>query len=137
MNVEVFALCREVKLVENSVDIIGIFNRAWSSTIPTRINNGSIAVRLNFTPERDSAGIHTINISVKDDHGNTVEALSDSIKVDYDGHLGFVMDLAYELKNIGLPKFGEYTFNLSVDDKNACFIPLCLLTEKENRPPST
>ena len=130
MNVEVFALCSSIKQAENSVDIIGIFNRLSSSAVPTGINDCSIALRINFTPDKDSAGVHKINISLKDDRGNTVEALSDSITVDYEEYSGLVLDLSYELTKIGLPRFGEYTFNLSVDDKHTCSIPLHLIPSK-------
>lgn len=126
MNVEAFVLCRETKQVINSVDIIGIFNLINSPTIPFQINNRKIVLRLNFSNGKDDAGIHTINISLKDKSGNILKALSDSISVDFDGHPGYVMDLVYELTQIELPKHGDYTFNLSVDDKQVGFIPLCL-----------
>src|SRR5690348_13577815 len=113
MNVEVFALCREAKLANNCFDVTGIFNRLWSERTPAVINNSSVALRLCFRPDEDKEGIRNIAITIVDVDGKEMNAIRDKMILEYDDYPGFTADLCYVMKGVGLPKFGEYAFNLS------------------------
>jgi hypothetical protein len=117
MNVEVFALCRKYVQRQNSVDVLGMFIGIWGRTEPYRINGDVIAVRLNFVPEEDVEGDRKLTIVLRDDREYVVETTVDTIEVKYDGYPMLMHDRGYELRDIILPTFGNYSFHLYVDGK--------------------
>jgi hypothetical protein len=127
MNIEVFTLCRRHIRRQNSVDVLGAFTGVWSRTAPYSINGDVIAVRLNFIPEEDVEGDRKLTIVLRDQREYVVETTADTIEVEYDGYPLLTHDRGYELRNIILPAFGNYSFHLYVDGKQVSVTRLTFL----------
>ena len=127
MNVEVFTLCHKYMQRQNSVDVLGMFTGIWSRTAPYRINGDVIAVRLNFLPGEDVEGDRKLTIVLRDDREYVVETNVDTIDVKYDGYPMLTHDRGYEIKNIFLPNFRNYSFHLYVDGNQFSVTRLALL----------
>jgi hypothetical protein len=127
MKVEHFVLCDEAKNINGRLYPTGIFNRLLSGSVPAIINNKSVALRLSFIPNEDLEGIRNIIISILDADGKTIDTLEDVFIVKYDGYSSITADLSYEMKGVGLTKFGDYIFNLSVNNEHLSSILLSLI----------
>ena len=127
MKVEHFVLCDEAKNIKGVFYPTGIFNQLLSAVVPAVINNKSVALRLSFTPNEDLEGIRNIVISILDADGKIIDAMNDVFIVKYDGYPGVTADLCYEMKGVGLTKFGDYIFHLSINNEHLSSISLSLI----------
>ncbi len=126
MYVEIFSLCDAATSDGGKLNVLGAFDTIWAANVPAVHLQCAIALRIRFVSiER---GQHRISVNFVDVDGkHVVPSANGVINVNFpDGHRSGSANLVLNLQMLKIEKYGEYSIDLSVDEKNEASLPLFL-----------
>ncbi len=125
MRVEIFTLCDAATVdAGGKLNILGSFDRLSAREAPVIHPQCSLAMKLRF--ERVEEGRKRIRIAFIDSDGATVmPSLEATADVQFRGEdATATVSLALNIHQLRLPRFGEYSIDLAVDDRQEASSPL-------------
>src|SRR5438477_3910099 len=125
MKVEIFTLCDAATVdAGGKLNILGSFDRLNAKQVPVTHPQCSVAIKLRF--ERVEEGKKRLRIAFVDTDGASVMPTLDAeIEVRFPGNDSTsTVSLALNIQQLKLPRFGEYSIDLAVDDRHEASIPL-------------
>jgi hypothetical protein len=125
MKVEIFTLCDAATTdAGGKLNILGSFDRLGAKEAPVTHPQCALAIKLRF--ERLEEGPKRIRISFVDSDGASVmPTLDTNTRVQFpSGESTMTACLVLVLQQLKLPRFGEYSIDLAVDDRHEASIPL-------------
>jgi hypothetical protein len=125
MKVEIFTLCDAATVdAGGKLNILGSFDRLNAKQVPVIHPQCSLAIKLRF--ERVEEGKKRLRISFVDSDGAAVmPTLDATTEVRFQGNDSTsTVSLALNIQQLKLPRFGEYSIDLAVDDRHESSIPL-------------
>lgn len=125
MKVEIFTLCDAATVdAAGKLNILGSFDRLNAREAPAMHPQCALAIKLRF--ERVEEGPKRIRIAFVDADGAAVmPALDATTEVRFRADdPTFTVPLALVIQQLRLPRFGEYSIDLAVDDRHETSIPL-------------
>jgi hypothetical protein len=125
MKVEIFTLCDAATVdAGGKLNILGSFDRLNANQVPVTHPQCSLAIKLRF--ERIEEGKKRLRIAFIDSDGAAVmPTLDASTEVRFQGNDSTsTISLALNIQQLKLPRFGEYSIDLAVDDRHESSIPL-------------
>ena len=125
MKVEIFTLCDAATVdAGGKLNILGSFDRLNAKEVPVIHPQCSLAIKLRF--ERLEEGKKRFRISFVDSDGAAVmPTLDATTEVRFQGNDSTsTVSLALNIQQLKLPRFGEYSIDLAVDDRHESSIPL-------------
>ena len=125
MKVEIFTLCDAATVdAGGKLNILGSFDRLSAKQVPVTHPQCSLAMKLRF--ERVEEGRKRIRIAFIDSDGATVmPSLEATTDVQFRGEdATATVSLALNIHQLRLPRFGEYSIDLAVDDRQEASSPL-------------
>jgi hypothetical protein len=125
MKVEIFTLCDAATVdAAGKLNILGSFDRLNAKQVPATHPQCALAIKLRF--ERIEAGLKRLRIAFVDSDGAAVmPALDATTEVQFRGDDSTVtVPLALVIQQLRLPRFGEYSIDLAVDERHEASIPL-------------
>lgn len=132
MKVEVFTLCDAATDQFGKLNILGSFDLLCGAHEPMVHPSCTIALRIRFSKVEE--GIHKLRITLTDDDGQTVvPAMNGSFEIMMAPEaVSFAQNLIFNLQSLEFPRFGDYSFNLFLDEKLIDSLPLYLRPSKRN-----
>ena len=126
MTIELFCVCDAATESGGKLNILGAFDRIWSSEAPVQITQCAVVARVRFA--RGEAGTHQLRITLSDDDGVlVVPSLDSKIELRFgEGELTMPMNLVVLLPQLKLPRFGDYTVDLALDANHMESLPLAV-----------
>jgi len=125
MKVEIFTLCDAATVdAGGKLNILGSFDRLNAKQVPVIHPQCSLAIKLRF--ERIEEGKKRLRIAFVDSDGAAVmPTLDAATEVRFQGNDSTsTVSLALNIQQLKLPRFGEYSIDLAVDDRHESSIPL-------------
>ena len=125
MKVEIFTLCDAATVdAGGKLNILGSFDRLNAKQVPVIHPQCSLAIKLRF--ERVEEGKKRLRIAFVDSDGAAVmPTLDAATEVRFQGNDSTsTVSLALNIQQLKLPRFGEYSIDLAVDDRHESSIPL-------------
>ena len=125
MKVEMFTLCDAATVdAGGKLNILGSFDRLNAKQVPVIHPQCSLAIKLRF--ERIEEGKKRLRIAFVDSDGAAVmPTLDATTEVRFQGNDSTsTVSLALNIQQLKLPRFGEYSIDLAVDDRHESSIPL-------------
>jgi DUF971 family protein len=125
MKVEIFTLCDAATVdAGGKLNILGSFDRLNAKQVPVIHPQCSLAIKLRF--ERVEEGKKRLRIAFVDSDGAAVmPTLDATTEVRFQGNDSTsTVSLALNIQQLKLPRFGEYSIDLAVDDRHESSIPL-------------
>jgi hypothetical protein len=125
MKVEIFTLCDAATTdAAGKLNILGSFDRLNAREAPVTHPQCALAIKLRF--ERLEEGQKRIRIAFVDSDGASVmPTLDASTQVQFQpSDSSATTSLVLVIQQLRLPKFGEYSIDLAVDDRHEASIPL-------------
>ena len=125
MKVEMFTLCDAATVdAGGKLNILGSFDRLNAKQVPAIHPQCSLAIKLRF--ERVEEGKKRLRIAFVDSDGAAVmPTLDATTEVRFQGNDSTsTVSLALNIQQLKLPRFGEYSIDLAVDDRHESSIPL-------------
>jgi DUF971 family protein len=125
MKVEIFTLCDAATVdAGGKLNILGSFDRLSAGQVPVTHPQCSLAIKLRF--ERVEEGQKRLRIAFVDSDGVAVMPTIDAAtEVRFLGDDSTsTVSLALNIQQLKLPRFGEYSIDLAVDDRHEASIPL-------------
>jgi hypothetical protein len=125
MKVEIFTLCDAATVdAGGKLNILGSFDRLNAKQVPVIHPQCSLAIKLRF--ERIEEGKKRLRIAFVDSDGAAVmPTLDATTEVRFQGNDSTsTVSLALNIQQLKLPRFGEYSIDLAVDDRHESSIPL-------------
>ena len=125
MKVEIFTLCDAATVdAGGKLNILGSFDRLNAKQVPVIHPQCSLAIKLRF--ERIEEGKKRLRISFVDSDGAAVmPTLDATTEVRFQGNDSTsTVSLALNIQQLKLPRSGEYSIDLAVDDRHESSIPL-------------
>jgi hypothetical protein len=125
MRVEIFTLCDAATLdTGGKLNILGSFDRLYAREEPVIHPQCSLAMKLRF--ERVEEGRKRIRIAFIDSDGAPVmQPMEASTDVQFrGGEATATALLALNIHQLRVPRFGEYSIDLAVEDRQEASIPL-------------
>jgi DUF971 family protein len=125
MKVEIFTLCDAATVdAGGKLNILGSFDRLNAKQVPVTHPQCSLAIKLRF--ERVEGGQKRLRIAFVD--SDSVAAM---LTIDAAAEVRFLgndststVSLPLNIQQLKLPRFGEYSIELTVDDRHEASIPL-------------
>jgi len=125
MKVEIFTLCDAATTdAAGKLNILGSFDRLNAKEAPVTHPQCALALKLRFEPLEQ--GQKRIRIAFVDSDGASVmPTLDATTQVQFrPGDSSVTTSLVLVIQQLKLPKFGEYSIDLAVDDRQEASIPL-------------
>jgi hypothetical protein len=125
MRVEIFTLCDAATVdASGKLNILGSFDRLYARETPVIHPQCSLAMKLRF--ERVEEGRKRIRIAFIDSDGAPVmNPLEAAAEIRFGGEdATATASLALNIHQLRLPRFGEYSIDLAVDDRQEASSPL-------------
>ena len=130
MKVEIFTLCDAATDQFGKLNVLGSFDLLCSSVEPFAHPSCTIALRIRFSKIEE--GNHTLRITLTDDDGQAiVPSMNGSFEIYMAPEaVSYAQNLIFNLQSLEFPKFGDYSFNLYLDEKLIDSLPLYLRPTK-------
>ncbi len=125
MRVEIFTLCDAATTdAAGKLNILGSFDRLNAREAPVTHPQCALAIKLRF--ERLEEGQKRIRIAFVDSDGASVmPTLDATTQVQFrPDDSSATASLVLVIQQLKLPRFGEYSIDLAVDDRHEASIPL-------------
>jgi hypothetical protein len=125
MRVEIFTLCDAATVdAAGKLNILGSFDRLNAREVPAVHPQCALAIKLRFEPVEE--GQKRIRIAFIDaDGADVMPTLDATAEVRFRPEDPTVtVPLALSIQQLRLPRFGEYSIDLAVDDRHEKSIPL-------------
>lgn len=111
---------------EGKLNVMGIFNFIHVSSVPARHTSMNLVMRLQAHPAEYGSS-QRVRVSFADADGNRVFNLEGDIAVGTDPHRLGYFDQIIGLNNLPLPKLGDYSFDILVNEQHEFSVPLKVL----------
>lgn len=124
MNIEAFMLCDAATDSNGKLNVLGAFDTLFAKEVPVQHPFCSIALRARFSKFEE--GNHKVKIEFIDEDGRPAMPPIDgnlNVKI-ADPLFSSVVNLIFNLQRIKFDKFGEFSINLGIDDKQVAQLPL-------------
>src|SRR4029077_13854599 len=125
MKVEIFTLCDAATTdAAGKLNILGSFDRLNAREAPVTHPQCALAIKLRF--ERVEEGSKRIRIAFVDLDGKSIMPTLDAttqVKFGLNDSTS-TASLVLVIQQLKLPRFGEYSIDLAVDDRHEASIPL-------------
>src|SRR5438445_6330503 len=125
MKVEIFTLC-DAATVDSAgkLNILGSFDRLNAKEVPVTHPQCALAIKLRF--ERVEEGQKRLRIAFVDSDGASVmQTIDAAAEVRFQSNDSTsTVSFALGIQQLKLPRFGEYSIDLAVDDRHEASIPL-------------
>jgi Family of unknown function (DUF6941) len=125
MKVEIFTLCDAATTdAAGKLNILGSFDRLNAKEAPVTHAQCALAIKLRF--ERLEEGPKRIRIAFVDSDGASVMPTVDTTtQVQFQaGDSSATASIVLNIQQLKLPRFGEYSIDLAVDDRHEASVPL-------------
>ncbi|MBM3875832.1 MAG: hypothetical protein FJ386_03820 [Verrucomicrobia bacterium] len=124
MEVQVAALCDFAADYGGKLCVVGVFDTVVAPSFPIKRAHCYIALRILFRD--DDRGRHLLKFSLIDEDGcNLLPKLGGEMNVALPDHLFFLStNVCLNLQGIEFKRPGQYSIDISVDDKMIARIPL-------------
>ena len=125
MKVEIFTLCDAATTdAAGKLNILGSFDRLNAKEAPVTHAQCALAIKLRF--ERLEEGQKRIRIAFVDSDGASVMPTVDTTtQVQFQAaDSSATASIVLNIQQLKLPKFGEYSIDLAVDDRHEASVPL-------------
>jgi hypothetical protein len=125
MKVEIFTLCDAATTdAVGKLNILGSFDRLGAKQAPVTHPQCALAIKLRF--ERLEEGQKRIRVAFVDSDGASIMPTLDATTQVRFGPADSTStaSLVLVLQQLKLPRFGEYSIDLAVDDRHEASIPL-------------
>ena len=124
MNVELFALCDAAADYNGKLSLLGAFDAIWARTAPAVHPQCAVALRMRFSKVEE--GEHKVRINIVDADGKSVvKPFETSANIRYQENVtSIAANMILNLHGIKFPVFGDYSVDLTVDDKHEASLPL-------------
>jgi hypothetical protein len=125
MKVEIFTLCDAATTdAAGKLNILGSFDRLNAKEAPVTHAQCALAIKLRF--ERLEEGQKRIRIAFVDSDGASVmPTVETTTQVQFQGaDSSATASIVLNIQQLKLPKFGEYSIDLAVDDRHEASVPL-------------
>ncbi len=125
MNVEVIVLCDAATEYQGKLNILGTFDAIWARNIPVVHPLCAVALRLRFSKTEE--GQHNVRINIIDGDGTSVvKPIETSVNVQFNESVltSLAVNMILNVQGITFPNYGEYSIDLSVDDRHEASLPL-------------
>ncbi len=124
MNVELFSLCDAATDTAGKLNILGAFDSIVVGALPAVHPQCAIALRLRFM--RAEEGDHAVRISLIDADGHSVVPdLDAKMTIKFGGaETSVAANLIMNLQRLQFKKAGEYSIELTVDNRNEKSLPI-------------
>jgi Family of unknown function (DUF6941) len=125
MKVEIFTLCDAATTdAGGKLNILGSFDRLNAKEAPVTHPQCALAIKVRY--ERLEEGQKRVRISFVDSDGKAImPTLDTATQVQFPpGESSITSCLVLVLQQLKLPRFGEYSIDLAVDDRHEASIPL-------------
>ena len=125
MKVEIFTLCDAATVdAGGKLNILGSFDRLNAKEAPVTHAQCALAIKLRF--ERLEEGPKRIRIAFVDSDGASVMPTVDTTtQVQFQAaDSSATASIVLNIQQLKLPKFGEYSIDLAVDDRHEASVPL-------------
>ena len=132
MQIETFVLCDAATDYFGKLNVLGAFDTIWSPNVPAVYPQCSLALRIRFSAiER---GEHKVKVNFVDADGSHLIPAADGIlNVNFsDQQRTGAANLILNIQGLKLPKYGEYSIDLAVDDRALGSLPLYLRQPEKN-----
>ena len=125
MKVEIFTLCDAATTdAAGKLNILGSFDRLNAKDAPVTHAQCALAIKLRF--ERLEEGQKRIRIAFVDSDGASVmPTVETTTQVQFQAaDSSATASIVLNIQQLKLPKFGEYSIDLAVDDRHEASVPL-------------
>jgi hypothetical protein len=125
MRVEIFTLCDAATIdAANKLNILGSFDRLNAKQEPVTHSQCTLVIKLRF--ERQEQGERRVRITFLDSKGASVmPTLEATIQVKFQtDDSSAAVSLILMIRELKLPRYGDYSINLALDDRPEASIPL-------------
>jgi len=124
MNIELFALCDAAADYNGKLSILGAFDAIWARTAPAVHPQCAVALRMRFSKVEE--GDHKVKINIVDADGKSVvKPFETSANIRYQENVtSIAANMILNLHGIKFPVFGDYSVDLTVNDKHEASLPL-------------
>ena len=125
MKVEIFTLCDAATAdAAGKLNILGSFDRLNAKEAPVTHAQCALAIKLRF--ERLEEGQKRIRIAFVDSDGASVmPTVETTTQVQFQAaDSSATASIVLNIQQLKLPKFGEYSIDLAVDDRHEASVPL-------------
>ena len=125
MKVEIFTLCDAATTdAAGKLNILGSFDRLNAKEAPVTHAQCALAIKLRF--ERLEEGQKRIRIAFVDSDGASVmPTVETTTQVQFQAaDSSATASIVLNIQQLKLPKFGEYSIDLAVDDRHEASVPL-------------
>lgn len=124
MELELLSICDAATQNFGKLNMLGVFDRINSKTVPFIHPACAIAIRLRFS--KSERTLHKLHIDVMDADGNAiVPSLNGEMNIDFsDDELSMAANLIINIAGLRFENFGDYSINLTVDNTAMSSVPL-------------
>lgn len=136
MKVEVFSLCDAATDQFGKLNVLGCFDLICSPGEPVVHQACTIALRIRFSQVEQ--GFHSLRITLSDDDGqNIIPAMNGNFEIRMAPEaVSFAQNLIFNMQALEFPRYGDYSFNLYLDNKLIDSLPIYLRPAKRNSLPT-
>jgi hypothetical protein len=117
MTPEVFTLCDAAADYHGRLNILGVFDTIFASSLPAVHPQCSVALRMRFTKVEE--GKHNLALHIVDNDGNMViPPLNGEFGIQLAGtDRSGAINLVLNLQGLSFNAYGEYAVNLAIDGR--------------------
>ena len=130
MHVEVFSLCDAATVDGGKLNMLGIFDSIWTTKIPVVHSQCAIALRVRF--DRIEEGEHKVLVNFIDADGkHIIPTANGKVNIHFaDNQRSGTTNLILNIQGLKIEKYGEYSIDLSIDNRNVASLPLFVRERK-------
>ncbi len=124
MQVEIFSLCDAATADGGKLNMLGVFDTLWAPQVPVTHPQCTIALRMRFW--RLERGDHKVTVNFIDIDGkHVIPTARGVLRIRFpETQRSGSANLILNLQGLRLERYGEYSIDLSVDERAVASIPL-------------
>ena len=140
MKIDIFTLCDHAVNYGPKLCITGATDVIFAGQFPAVIQQAAIMAKMRF--ERHEQGMHTIKTSIIDADGKEVTnqpVVQVNVAFPPESPTGSELNMTFHidnLRNVTIPKPGEYALSLFVDGSHVSTIPLFVVYVPKQQAPA-
>ncbi len=130
MHVEVFSLCDAATVDGGKLNMLGVFDSIWTTKVPVVHSQCAIALRVRF--DRIEEGEHKVLVNFIDADGkHIIPTANGKVNIHFaDNQRSGTTNLILNIQGLKIEKYGEYSIDLSIDNRNVASLPLFVRERK-------
>jgi hypothetical protein len=126
MTIQVAVLCDAATDYNGKLNLLGTFDTIYAPHMPAQHPQCSVAIRIAF--DRNEEGRHTLNLNFVDEDGQPImKSMQMPVEVVFPAEATFISrNLVVNFLQLTFAKAGDYSVDLSMDDRTLSSIPLAV-----------